>query len=285
MTAAPEMCQLQRSADHPATLLNFDCKDPGLKRCGRTMTALSVNVNKIALLRNSRPLNYPEPAAAARICLEAGAAGVTVHPRPDQRHIRPADVIAIARLIGEEFPDREFNIEGNPFEPDFLELVQEARPAQCTLVPDAPGQATSDHGWNPETDSRRLSAVLEKLHENGTRSSLFMDANPKWIEAIAKLRPNRIELYTEPYARAAERPEAAAVCRQFAECAQLADGLGLGVNAGHDLSLSNLGPLLQAAPMICEVSIGHALIADAVFSGLADAVYRYLSVIRLAAKA
>lgn len=243
------------------------------------MTALSVNVNKVALLRNSRPLPYPDVVAAARIAIEAGAGGITVHPRPDQRHIRPDDVVQIAALLRRDFPGVELNIEGNPFEVGYMQIVSAVRPDQCTLVPDSPEQSTSDHGWNPYQDRIRLLEAIAALREHADRISLFMDASIEWIEAIADCRPDRIELYTEPYAAAWSGAGREAVCDHFAECARLATGLGLGVNAGHDLTAANLGPLLTAAPQIQEVSIGHALIADAIFDGLGATVRRYCAII------
>ena len=245
-------------------------------------TRLSVNVNKIALLRNAREGELPSVVGAARICLEAGCHGITAHPRPDQRHIRPRDVERLAALVA-EYDGIEFNLEGNPFEsargdyPGYMELARRARPAQATLVPDAPGQLTSDHGWDFEREGDRLGPVIEELRSWGCRVSLFVDADPRAAERAAEVGADRIELYTGPWAAsAAHGPGAAA---PYAACARRALALGLGVNAGHDLNLENVGPFLGALPAIDEVSIGHALIADALGAGLGAAVEAYLRVI------
>lgn len=238
------------------------------------MTKLSVNVNKVATLRNTRPLGIPSVTWAARVALEGGAHGITVHPRPDERHIRPQDVYDVAEVVA-SFPGAEFNIEGNPFH-RYLEYVRDVRPAQCTLVPDAPGAATSDHGWDLRRDADRLRPVTETLHGHGCRVSLFMDASPAAaIEMAKEVGADRIELYTEPFAAALARgePHAAAL---FVEAARRAADVGLGVNAGHDLNRDNLPVLLAAIPEILEVSIGHALIADALEFGLAETVRLYL---------
>jgi pyridoxine 5-phosphate synthase len=260
------------------------------------VTRLSVNLNKVALLRNQRPLGVPSVTRMARIALEAGAHGITVHPRPDARHIRPSDVHELAALLAGEHqqaPRRaqraegerslvEFNIEGNPF-PDLMDLVRKARPAQCTLVPDSPEQATSDHGWRlvergqPTDDARRLVPVLAELRALGVRSSLFMDPDPEQIRAVRALGADRIELYTEAYARAFGTPQEADVWATYARAARCAQEEGLGVNAGHDLDLANLGRLLQI-PGILEVSIGHALTAEALEHGLAATVRAYVAI-------
>ncbi len=234
---------------------------------------LSVNLNKVALLRNARSIGIPSVLNAARQCLDAGADGITVHPRPDRRHIRPEDVVDLAGLLG-DYPGAEFNIEGNPFS-GLLELVREVRPDQCTLVPDAPDQLTSDHGWDIARDSDRLQPVIEELKSLGIRVSLFMDADETQIQRVAMLKPDRIELYTEPYAAAFATPGANAVLRRYQDAAALASELGLGVNAGHDLNLYNL-PRFVTIPGILECSIGHALIADALTFGLRLAVQKYL---------
>ncbi len=272
-------------------------------------TALSVNINKVALLRNSRHLSIPDVCRSARICLEAGAQGVTVHPRPDERHIRSADVPAIAEVLhefsraksggapnSEALP--EFNIEGNPFDANgrFLELVRETRPAQCTLVPDSPDQPTSDHGFDVAADRTRLEPVIRELRDLGIRVSVFMDAdNLAGIRELAEIGAQRIELYTEPYAAAFERRRETAqspaasgdananferVLGEFARAAQAASEVGLGINAGHDLSLENLPEFLRGVPNVLEVSIGHALIAEAIFRGLDRTVRDYLDVIQ-----
>lgn len=243
------------------------------------MTRLSVNLNKIALLRNQRDLDLPSVTRAARICVDAGSEGITVHPRPDERHVRPSDVYALAELL-----TVELNVEGNPFTGELLEIVRKVRPAQCTLVPDSPEQATSDHGWQlvsggAETpDAARLQPLLRELSELGVRTSLFMDTDPEQIEAAGALGADRIELYTEPWARAFGGAEQDAMLARFSAAAAAAQALGLGVNAGHDLNLANLGPFLAGVPGVLEVSIGHALTADALEMGLAAAVRAYLEI-------
>lgn len=240
-----------------------------------THPLLSVNLNKVALLRNQRDLTIPDVLRAAQVCIDAGAHGITVHPRPDERHIRRRDVLDLAAKLGVEF-----NIEGNPF-PDFLRLVCEVKPTQCTLVPDTPEQATSDHGFQLRVGGRasadfdRLVPIVRELRAQGSRVSLFLDPDPEQVRAAAELGVDRIELYTEPYARSFGTSDAEAVFAQYARAAELAQSLGLGVNAGHDLNLENL-PRLAGLPGLLEVSIGHALIADAVFLGLARAVRAYL---------
>ena len=237
------------------------------------MTKLSVNVNKVATLRNTRNLNIPSVVHAATICLEAGAHGITVHPRPDQRHIRPDDVRNIAQLL-KKYPKAEFNIEGNPFH-GYMDLIHEFRPAQCTLVPDEPEAFTSNQGWTlSAANCDRLRPVVRQLKDWGCRVSLFMDveSDPK---PAAELGADRVELYTEPYASDfLKRGPAAA--EPFAKAAANAARLGMKVNAGHDLNLTNLASLVHASPILAEVSIGHALIADALEFGLADTVRQYL---------
>ena len=238
------------------------------------MTKLSVNVNKVATLRNTRPhIGIPSPVNAAKLCLDAGAHGITVHPRPDRRHIKPDDAHEIAELL-KSYPHAEFNIEGNPFI-DFLAIIQEVRPTQATLVPDTTDAFTSDHGWDVRRDSEALLPVVRQLHDLGCRVSLFMDARPELMDLATLLGVDRVELYTEPYAAAFARGEADAA-DVYAAAARRAFELGLGVNAGHDLNLHNLAPFLRAVPNVAEVSIGHALIADALEFGLADTVRRYL---------
>lgn len=243
------------------------------------MTRLSVNLNKIALLRNSRSLGIPSVTGAARIALEAGAHGITVHPRPDARHIRSADVHELAQLL-KSFPAAEFNIEGNPFEPPLLELARAVRPQQCTLVPDDPGAFTSDHGWNIERDASRLRPVVDELHQLGIRVSLFMDPLPEMMAAAAATGAQRIELYTELYARAFGSADEAAVVEGYARASRSAQTAGLGINAGHDLNRDNLPRFLKTVPAVTEVSIGHALIADALELGLAPTVRDYLRVMK-----
>jgi pyridoxine 5-phosphate synthase len=239
------------------------------------MTKLSVNVNKVATLRNTRPsLDIPSVVHCARICLDAGAHGITVHPRPDQRHIRPGDVDAIGLLLA-RYPGRELNIEGNPFT-DYMPLVEKARPTQATLVPDTPEALTSDHGWDLAKDAGRLAPIIARLKDLGARVSLFMDAVPAAMELAKKVGADRVELYTEPYAAAFARGEKAAA-DPYAAAAKRARELGLAVNAGHDLNLDNLAPFLATVANVAEVSIGHALIADALELGLKETVTRYLS--------
>jgi pyridoxine 5-phosphate synthase len=240
-------------------------------------TRLSANLNKVATLRNTRRVGLPSVVRCARLCLEAGADGITVHPRPDERHIRPADVADIARLLA-EFPQAEFNIEGNPFL-GVLGYAAAYRPAQCTLVPDDASQITSDHGWDLAKQGARLEPVIRALRDHGCRVSLFMDANPSAMGLASALGADRVELYTEPFAAAFARGDHATVLPAFRESAIAAAEAGLGVNAGHDLNLLNLDLLLANVPEILEVSIGHALIADALEFGLPDAVRRYRSIV------
>ncbi len=241
------------------------------------MTRLSVNLNKIALVRNARPLDIPSVTRMATIALDAGAHGITVHPRPDSRHIRADDVLALSKLLATR-PDREFNIEGNPFH-NVMELVQAVRPHQCTLVPDDPGASTSDHGWNLARDADRLRPVIAQLHAWGVRVSLFMDPDPYAMAAAAAVGADRVELYTEPYANAWMAGAAETSLTAYTATARAATAAGLGINAGHDLSLDNLPPFLSAVPGVLEVSIGHALTADALELGMAGAVRAYLDAI------
>jgi pyridoxine 5-phosphate synthase len=238
----------------------------------RGHTALSVNVNKVALLRNSRALDMPSVVRAATLALEAGAEGITIHPRPDERHIRPKDVRDLAVLM-KSWPGAEFNIEGNPFD-NLMEYVEAVRPHQCTFVPDGPGQSTSDHGWTP-ADLERLAPVIAAARACGVRVSLFMDPEPSAMAIVSRTGADRVELYTESYARAhggASEPTVALAFRRTAEAALRA---GLGINAGHDLNRSNLTDFLLAVPGVMEVSIGHALISDALEFGLAETVREY----------
>ena len=244
------------------------------------MTKLSGNVIKVALLRNTRTIGIPSVLRAAELCIDAGAHGITVHPRPDERHIRPSDVRELAALL-KQFPQIEFNIEGNPF-PDYMELVREVRPTQCTLVPDSPEAFTSDHGWNVEAERARLAPVIQELASMGARVSLFMDVDSDQWHLARDLGAQRVELYTEPYAAAHARGDGAGVLKQFATAAKNAQAAGLGVNAGHDLNLQNLGAFCRI-PGILEVSIGHALIADALEMGLPAAVRAYLDILKTSA--
>ena len=239
------------------------------------MTRLSVNLNKVALLRNQRTIGIPSVTRAATLALEAGADGVTIHPRPDGRHVRADDVPALAQLL-RAWPACEFNIEGNPFH-GLMDFVASARPQQCTLVPDETGAFTSDHGWDLQRDGERLREPIEAAHALGVRVSLFMDPVPESMPLAAALGADRIELYTEPYARAFGTPDQARELARYRRAAEAARRVGLGVNAGHDLNLDNLPPFLGAVPGVDEVSIGHALIADALELGLGPAVQRYVA--------
>jgi pyridoxine 5-phosphate synthase len=241
------------------------------------MTHLSVNLNKVALLRNTRTLGIPSVTRAAAIALDAGAQGITVHPRPDGRHIRIGDVDELAALLAKR-PGIEFNIEGNPFE-NLIQIVERVRPHQCTLVPDDPGQTTSDHGWDLKRDAGRLNPVIVRLKALGVRVSLFMDAVPDAMAQAAAIGADRVELYTEPYARAYEGAEEATTLARYREAALAAQRCGLGVNAGHDLNQANLPRFLSTVPKVLEVSIGHALIAEAIEDGLAPTVKNYLAAI------
>ena len=244
-------------------------------------TALSVNVNKVALLRNSRHLRIPSVVRAAECCLQAGCQGITIHPRPDERHIRAHDVDEIAALM-KQWPQAEFNIEGNPFH-NLMDLVRQKRPHQATFVPDSVDQFTSDHGWNLPADTERLQPLIEECHALGVRVSLFMDPVPEAMAHARAAGADRVELYTEGYARAHGTPQQAASLAQYAAAAHAALQAGLGVNAGHDLNRDNLTDFLRAVPGVAEVSIGHALVADALEWGYADTVAAYLQCIRTAA--
>lgn len=244
------------------------------------MTRLSVNLNKVALLRNQRTLGIPSVAKAARTAITAGAHGITVHPRPDERHIRASDVHELAAVLAEH-PGIEFNVEGNPFE-NALDLVRATRPHQFTLVPDDPGAVTSDHGWDLVRDGARLAPLVAEVKALGVRVSLFMDAGAD-MSAAAAIGADRVELYTEPYARAFGTADMGAQLETFAHAARAAAACGLGVNAGHDLNRQNLPVFLARVPGVLEVSIGHALIADALDDGLAATVRAYLAAIGHAA--
>ena len=243
-------------------------------------TSLSVNLNKVALVRNTRHLGIPSVTGAAALCLQAGAGGITVHPRPDQRHIRTHDVHDLAALM-RGWPDREFNIEGNPLQ-NLMEFVREYRPNQCTFVPDSEGQFTSDHGWNFPTDADRLRPLIAEATSLGVRVSLFMDADPLAMIAAKAIGADRVELYTEPYAAAWGTAQQALQLARFALAAQAALDAGLGVNAGHDLNRDNLTAFLRQVPGISEVSIGHALISDALELGYSATVAGYLRCIAAA---
>jgi pyridoxine 5-phosphate synthase len=247
------------------------------------MTVLSVNVNKIAVLRNSRGGHAPDVVRAARTCLDAGAHGITVHPRPDARHIRGDDVLALAALCREY--GVEFNLEGNPYAPPragypgFHALCAQARPAQATLVPDGDAQLTSDHGFDFARDGDNLRPHIAALKVLGCRVSLFVDAGDVQIEQAAALGADRIELYTGPFAEAFAAGDASTALAACAGSARRAQAVGLGVNAGHDLSQDNLTAFLGSVPDVLEVSIGHALIDDALYAGLAATVRGYLRIL------
>jgi len=243
-------------------------------------TALSVNVNKVALVRNTRHLGIPSVTRAAVLCLQAGAQGITVHPRPDQRHIRTHDVHELAALL-KAWPDREYNIEGNPFH-NLMPFVRELRPHQVTFVPDSEGQFTSDHGWRFPDDVERLRPLVAECRELGVRVSLFMDADASVMVHARAVGADRVELYTEPYAAAFGTPQQAAQLERFRAAAQAALDVGLGVNAGHDLNRDNLTPFLRTVPGVSEVSIGHALMADALELGYGATVAAYLGCIEQA---
>jgi pyridoxine 5-phosphate synthase len=243
------------------------------------MVRLSVNLNKIALLRNQRNIGIPSVIESAKTVIKAGAYGITVHPRPDQRHIRFSDVYELAEMLTSDF-NVEFNIEGNPFAGKYMEIARKVRPTQATLVPDLPGANTSDHGWNLQKDKGRLVPIVEELKDLGIRVSLFMDADIAGIKMAGELAADRVELYTEPYATAFRTDEKLdATLKKYADAAKAAHEIGLGVNAGHDLNLQNLGKFCGAVAGVLEVSIGHALIAEALEMGLYNTVKEYLRVL------
>ena len=237
-------------------------------------TKLSVNVNAIAQLRNRRNLPWPSVTGLCTIALEAGAHGITVHPRPDERHIRRTDVFEIADLLRDRHPGKEFNIEGYPTE-GFLALVEQAKPDQVTLVPDDPAQATSDHGWDCVKHRVLLRDTASRLHAGKMRVSVFIDPDAAMAEAVVSTGADRIELYTGPYGHCLNFGGQIAERKKLAEAAKAARAFGLGINAGHDLTLENLPALKAAIPFLAEVSIGHALTADALIYGMAETVRRY----------
>ena len=236
-------------------------------------TALSVNVNKVALVRNTRHLGIPSVTRAALLCLQAGAQGITVHPRPDARHIRPHDVHELAELL-QAWPEREYNIEGNPSQ-NLMDFIRRVRPHQATFVPDSEDQFTSDHGWSFPQDAARLAPLIAECHDLGVRVSLFMDPVPEQMAQARAVGADRIELYTEPYAAAWGTERQAAELEHYRAAAQAALDAGLGVNAGHDLNRDNLTDFLRSVPGVLEVSIGHALISDALELGYAATVRAY----------
>ena len=243
------------------------------------MTALSINLNKIALIRNSREGNYPNILDFANICIDCGVDGITVHPRPDQRHIRPSDVRQLTQLTA-PLDEVEFNIEGNPFAepcgdyPGLIALVEETLPDQCTLVPDSDSQLTSDHGFDLKTQGEQLVPIIHKIKSMGARVSLFMDPDLEQIELAAKVGADRIELYTGPFAAAWGSDKLGEIFRQHFKAAELASSLGLGVNAGHDLNLENLEKF-ASIPDLLEVSIGHAFTVDSLRMGMIPALRAY----------
>jgi pyridoxine 5-phosphate synthase len=249
------------------------------------MTKLSVNLNKVALIRNSRETRIPSVVEAAKTVIGAGAEGITVHPRPDQRHIRPDDVYDLAELLADpQYRDIEFNIEGNPYAgpeangyPGFMALVDATQPQQATLVPDDPGQLTSDHGWDLTGESNELQRIVDQLKAAGIRVSLFMDPDDQQIELCARLGADRIEYYTGPYAEA--YPNHKDVLAPFIATAHTATSLGLGINAGHDLNLDNLETFCREVPGVAEVSIGHAIITDALWLGWQETITRYRKIL------
>lgn len=243
------------------------------------MPNLSVNLNRVALLRNSRNIGIPSVTKVAKLALDAGAYGITVHPRPDQRHIRPSDVDDLSKLLKQHHPQAEYNIEGNPFEPPFMEIVCRVHPHQCTLVPDSPHQATSDHGWDLTQDSERLIPIIQRLRNNDIRVSLFMDADAALMAQVQKIGTDRVELYTEPYATAFREGQVKVILHRYSDAAKAALEVGLGVNAGHDLNLENLSKFCECVPNVLEVSIGHALMAEALETGLANTVKAYLEIL------
>ncbi|NKJ22551.1 pyridoxine 5'-phosphate synthase [Dyella sp. SG609] len=249
------------------------------------MTLLSVNLNKIAVLRNSRGGDEPDILRAAQTCIEAGCGGITVHPRPDQRHVKPQDVRALAAMLRGRV---EYNIEGNPFAPargtypGLIELAREVRPTQVTLVPDSDSQITSDHGFDPlqQADVDKLQPLVKALRDIGCRVSVFVDAGASGFERFAAIGMQRVEIYTGPYAHAFAEGDARESLALCAETARRAQQSGLAVNAGHDLSQANLGAFHAAIPGLAEVSIGHALIGEALYEGLSTTVRNYLQILR-----
>ena len=251
-------------------------------------TKLSVNLNKVALIRNSRDTTIPSVVDAAITAITAGASGITVHPRPDMRHIRPDDVYDLAALFSrEEYRYIEFNIEGNPYAgpeangyPGFMELVQEVKPHQATLVPDDPSQLTSDHGWDLTSESNQLRPLVADLQGSNIRVSLFMDPDENQLELAARLGVDRIEFYTGPYADHYGKPAQSEILESFSTAGNIAHSLGLGINAGHDLNQDNLATFCRSVSPVAEVSIGHAIISDALWLGLEETVSRYDKILK-----
>ena len=246
------------------------------------MTKLSVNVNKVALLRNSRTLDIPGLEHVARLAIDGGAQGITVHPRPDGRHIRAGDVPVLHNLARTR--GVEYNIEGNPFH-QVMNLVRSVRPDQCTLVPDDPGAFTSDHGWDLDRDGERLAPIVAELRALGVRVSLFMDPEALSMERARAIGADRVELYTEPYARAFGTAQQNGMLARYRSAALAAQRAGLGINAGHDLNRENIPPFLKTVPGVLEVSIGHALVADALEFGMKQSVRLYREAIEMGQQA
>lgn len=237
------------------------------------MTRLSVNINKVATLRNARGENVPDVVKFAIDCEKLGAQGITVHPRPDERHITRKDVYDLRPVVA-----TEFNIEGYPSE-DFMRLVLDVKPAQVTLVPDAPAQVTSNHGWDVKTNAKFLSGICARLREAGIRSSIFVDPDPEQVRRAAEAGADRVELYTKPYADNYHADREIAIA-PFITAAREAARAGLGLNAGHDLNLDNLAYFRERIPNLDEVSIGHALISDALYLGIGETIHRYLACLK-----
>ena len=250
-------------------------------------TLLSVNLNKVALIRNSRDTTIPSVVEAARTAIESGAHGITVHPRPDMRHIRPSDVYELAELLSEPaYSHIEFNIEGNPYAgeenngfPGFMKLVEDVNPAQCTLVPDDPNQLTSDHGWDLTGESNRLKPIVDDLKAKSIRVSCFMDPDNDQLSLAEHLGTDRIEFYTGPYADHYGSDKGDELLAEFIDAGSHAAELGLGINAGHDLNQDNLARFCRDVPNVLEVSIGHAIITDALWLGLGETVRRYRGIL------
>jgi pyridoxine 5-phosphate synthase len=249
-----------------------------------TSTSLSVNLNKVALVRNTRHLGIPSVLTAANACLAAGARGITVHPRPDARHIRAHDVSDLSALLAKDWPGIEFNIEGNPFH-NLMDFVRELRPHQATFVPDSESQSTSDHGWSFPEDAERLRPLIAEAKALGVRVSLFMDPIPEMMAAVKAVGADRVELYTEGYAASRGTADEGAVLQRYVESARAAQAAGLGINAGHDLSRDNLTAFLRAVRGVHEVSIGHAFVADALELGYTATTREYLRCITEAQQA
>lgn len=241
------------------------------------MTKLSVNLNAVAMLRNRRDVGWPSVTGMARVVLDAGAAGITVHPRPDERHIRRSDVFELAEVL-QAYPAAEFNIEGYPSS-DFLALVERIKPDQVTFVPDAPGQATSDHGWNIDDNRAFLRDTIARMKASNLRVALFVDADPTVPPDAWEVDADRVELYTGPYGATFGSPEGQRHLDQLVMTAQAAVAAGLEINAGHDLTLANLPEFVRRMPRIDEVSIGHGITSDALIFGFAEATQRYMTVL------